>query len=162
MTKEPYFTWTETRPGVLEKVETALELNIKQGIAFPLELPSFANDHSHWRNRHRITKAQRRDVLLRLSANFRDKPKLPCTVRLTRLAPLLLDDDNLRQSLKGPRDAITDWLDLPNDRHPAVCWMYGQTKTTGGVLQQIRIEFAPGIEHCEHCGAPTIGGRYEV
>jgi hypothetical protein len=55
------------------------------------------------------------------------KPALPCTIKITRIAPRALDDDNLAGSHKHVRDGIADWLGV-NDRDPRVKYEYAQRK----------------------------------
>jgi hypothetical protein len=55
------------------------------------------------------------------------KPALPCTIKITRIAPRALDDDNLAGSQKHVRDGIADWLGV-NDRDPRVKYEYAQRK----------------------------------
>jgi len=50
-------------------------------------------------------------------------PVVPLTVKLTRISPRRLDDDNLRAALKGMRDEIA-WQMGIDDRHPNVKWDY--------------------------------------
>ena len=65
-----------------------------------------------------------------------DQPKveLPCSVRLVRISPRMLDDDNLRGSaLKHCRDTIADLIipGLPKgraDSDPRIKWEYDQRK----------------------------------
>lgn len=99
----------------------------------PLRTQSEANRRDHWAARHRRVKGQRDAVALCLG--LYDRPSLPCVVRLTRLSPRELDDDNLRSSLKAIRDEVARWLCLPvgsggqvDDRDPRVRWEYGQAR----------------------------------
>jgi hypothetical protein len=48
-------------------------------------------------------------------------------VKLTRVAPRALDDDNLRGALKSVRDGLASWLKV-DDATPLVRWEYGQEK----------------------------------
>jgi hypothetical protein len=50
-------------------------------------------------------------------------PQMPLVVELTRISFGRLDDDNLRQALKGVRDEIA-WQLGVNDRDPIVRWDY--------------------------------------
>lgn len=66
-------------------------------------------------------------------------------VRLVRLAPGLLDDDNLRGALKAVRDAVAAWIGI-DDRNPIASWAYDQTRAPQHVYR-VRIEvedLAPG------------------
>ena len=65
---------------------------------------------------------------------------------------LTLDDDNLRQSLKAPRDALAQWLGLPDDRDPRVRWCYGQVvdERKRPRYQALRLTIAPR-QDCPCC-----------
>ncbi len=97
-----------------------------------------SNAREHWRQRHGRVKRERHAVGWMLKTAQR--PDIPCTVLLTRVAPSSgLDDDNLRAALKGARDEVADWLGV-NDRDAArVRYAYAQTRGPWGV----RIEFGP-------------------
>jgi len=63
------------------------------------------------------------------------------TVNLTRIAPGLLDDDNIGAALKHVRDEIAAWVLVPNDRDPIFKWSVppAQEKSAPGVYR-VRIE----------------------
>jgi len=52
-------------------------------------------------------------------------------VWLVRIAPRVLDDDNLRGALKGVRDAVADWLGR-NDNDQHIHWRYAQLRGSKG------------------------------
>ena len=62
-------------------------------------------------------------------------------VNLTRIAPGLLDDDNIGAALKHVRDEIAAWVLVPNDRDPIFRWSVppAQEKSATGVYR-VRIE----------------------
>ncbi len=62
-------------------------------------------------------------------------------VDLTRIAPGLLDDDNIGAALKHVRDEIAAWVLVPNDRDPIFKWSVppAQEKADAGVYR-VRIE----------------------
>jgi hypothetical protein len=62
-------------------------------------------------------------------------------VRLTRIAPRQLDDDNLRGSLKAARDGVADWLGVP-DNDPRIRWDYAQEKGKPKTYA-VRVDVAP-------------------
>lgn len=115
-------------------------------IAVPLRTKG-ANAREQWQMRHRRVKGERKAVAWMLKTAQR--PSIPCTVLLTRVAPSSgLDDDNLRAALKGVRDQIADWLGV-NDRHSAtVRYEYAQVRGAWAV----RIEFGP----------PASGAQFEL
>lgn len=68
------------------------------------------------------------------------RPSVPCTVLLTRIAPSSgLDDDNLARSLKGVRDEIAKWLGVNDRERNVVRYRYAQKRGEWGVT----IEFGP-------------------
>jgi hypothetical protein len=97
-----------------------------------------SNAREKWQMRHRRVKRERANIGWMLKTATR--PSIPCTVLLTRVAPSSgLDDDNLRQALKGARDEIAGWLGV-NDRYAArVRYLYAQLRGPWSV----RIEFGP-------------------
>ncbi len=66
----------------------------------------------------------------RIFANRREAQILDrgLVVTLTRVAPRVLDDDNLRTSLKSPRDGVADALGLKSDRDPRIQWLYRESR----------------------------------
>lgn len=85
----------------------------------------------HWTEKHERHKKQKKIVFYSLSPH-RDKFSLPCTVRMTRLAPRELDaDDNLRIALKWVKDAIAevitqDFVPGRADGDKRIKWEYDQ------------------------------------
>lgn len=105
-------------------------------IILPIKTVSLANEHLHWRVRHKRAKEQRTAAALAFPAGN----QLPLTIRLTRRSPGTLDDDNLPPSLKSIRDGIADKLGV-DDRDPRVKWVYQQERTKG---YAVCIEIIPG------------------
>ena len=61
----------------------------------------------HWREAWERHKEQKRAIHLGLSPS-REKLRMPCTIRLTRMGPRELDFDNLVISQKYIRDAVAE------------------------------------------------------
>lgn len=120
----------------------------------PIKTVSEMNSSEHWtlkRKRHR-----QQQLFIRLSYHrYAHDIKVPCRVKLTRLAPRLLDSDNLPCSMKYIRDEISECI-FPEkggfyrtkkgtlkpkkghaDNDPRVTWIYHQEKA---VNLGIRIE----------------------
>lgn len=101
-------------------------------ITIPYRLVSEANMSDHWTLKH---KRKKKLCLLLLSylPDLSDV-KLPCIVTLTRVAPRMLDDDNLRGAFKYVRDYVADKL-VPGlqpgraDDDCRITWEYGQKKS---------------------------------
>lgn len=98
-----------------------------------MKLGSKLNQRVHWSTRAKQAKIER-------EAAWYTVPKfpLPCLVKLTRVGPRELDDDNLAGSFKSIRDGIADRLGV-DDRSPAVKYVYAQRKGPYGV----EIDFEP-------------------
>ncbi|QSQ14070.1 hypothetical protein [Myxococcus landrumensis] len=90
----------------------------------PIKAPSVSNLREHWATRAKRTDAQKA-ATRRRCPEWQAGPLL--VVRLTRVAPRALDDDNLRGALKAYRDAVAQWLRV-DDRTPLVSWLYAQAK----------------------------------
>jgi hypothetical protein len=58
---------------------------------------------------------------------FKPQMKLPATVRLTRIGPKELDDDNLRGALKWVRDTIAKLFEA-DDADKRYTWEYAQER----------------------------------
>ena len=94
---------------------------------------SESNTHEHWavsNHRHKLQKRQIQWWWLSLQ----EKPSLPCSVKLTRIAPRMLDShDNLPTSLKWITDSIADKM-CPGlkagraDDDARIRWVYDQQK----------------------------------
>ena len=99
----------------------------------PIKTASTSNLREHWAAKHKRTDAQK-------AATRRRCPEWTAGaliyVRLTRVAPRALDDDNLRGALKSVRDAVASWLRV-DDRSPLVGWLYEQAK---GPTPLVRVE----------------------
>lgn len=62
-------------------------------------------------------------------------------VNLTRIAPGLLDDDNINAALKHVRDEIAAWVLVPNDRDPIFKWSVPPAQEKGPQgCYRVRIE----------------------
>lgn len=89
------------------------------------------NAREHWRARAKRVKAEREAT--RYAIARKDVP-IPCTVRLTRIAPSAgVDDDNLAGALKAVRDEVAACLGI-DDRHTGlVRYVYAQQRGPWGV-----------------------------
>ncbi len=109
----------------------------------PAKTVSEANSRTHWSVKAKRTKGLRRDANLYLRAAIQREVSRTATpedlvgscepdrgveVLLTRLAPGILDDDNLASSLKGFRDGVADAFGK-DDRDPILKWKYDQRRS---------------------------------
>ena len=104
----------------------------------PMRVKSTANLREHWAAKHKRVDAQKAKV--RRSCPRWDAGPL-LVVRLTRVAPRRLDDDNLAAALKSVRDAVATWLRV-DDASPLVRWVYAQERCTKG-SESVRVEVMP-------------------
>lgn len=105
-------------------------------IAVPIRTSRGQNAREHWRATARRVKAEKHAVAWVLAG--KPKPPIPCTVRLTRIAPSSgLDDDNLAGALKACRDQVAEWLGVDDKRRDLVRYVYAQRRGAWG----IEIEF---------------------
>lgn len=102
-------------------------------VRLPIRTGGGLNERMHRFAQARRTKSERKVARLLAPA-----ASLPCIVTLTRLSPGMLDDDNLRGSLKGVRDGVADKLGV-DDRDPRVTWLYRQERAAGFAVL-VRIE----------------------
>lgn len=104
-------------------------------LTLPIRTVSEANARGHWSTKAKRAKGQRGTAAVVLRAKA---PKLEplLVVRLTRVSPGELDDDNLRTAMKATRDGVADWLRI-DDRSPLVLWDYAQER---GKDYAVRVE----------------------
>lgn len=104
-----------------------------------LRLVSEANARGSWHAGASRAAEQRRATWLALRPH---RPVgVPCVVRIVRIAPSMLDDDNLARAAKAVRDEVASWLSI-DDRDPRVSWCVAQAK--GGVREYaVRIIVRP-------------------
>lgn len=99
----------------------------------PVKTVSEGNSRGHWAGGHRRHSTQKRDTFFAWKAAMRGRrlrPVFPCVVKLTRLAPKLLDlGDNLPMSMKYVRDQIAELLGV-DDADPRIRFEYDQTVST--------------------------------
>jgi len=94
---------------------------MKWKITLPLRIESVANKREHWSVRASRARGDRRAALA-----VTPHP-LPCVVTLIRVAPRMLDTDNLSSGFKALRDGIAARLGV-QDNDPRVTWNYAQRK----------------------------------
>lgn len=108
-------------------------------VILPVQTVSEANRRDHW-----AVKAKRVKRHRLVARALCPAMGLPCVVRLTRLSPGTLDDDNLRGALKAVRDGVADRLGV-DDRDPRVTWEYAQERSKG-LKGVVRLELRPRAE----------------
>src|SRR5574338_709033 len=87
---------------------------------------------SHWSQKFKRNRTQKFCVGLDLLASGY-KPNLPCCVKLVRIAPRNLDEDNLIYAFKKIKDVVADYI-IPGlapgraDGDKRIKWEYDQEK----------------------------------
>ena len=101
-------------------------------VILPIKTVSLTNQREHWKVRHRRNKNQNEVIGLLMPKGV----PVPCTVRLTRIAPSMgLDPhDNLPASLKNAVDQIAR-LSGVDDRDPRIKWEYAQERGPAKVYE---------------------------
>lgn len=99
-------------------------------LTLPIRTQSINVSHAgeHWAKRAKRAREHREAVAVAWAQlPVHRKPKPPCSVKMTRIAPRALDSDNLQGALKSVRDGIATQLGL-DDRDAAILWSYDQAK----------------------------------
>jgi hypothetical protein len=96
-----------------------------------MKIESVANKAEHWRSRYKRNKAQKQQVIAALSWERKIDP--PCVITLTRIAPRMLDYDNLVAAFKHIVDAVSvviypDLAAGRADGMPGMTWNYKQER----------------------------------
>jgi len=122
-----------------------------------MKLESKLNQRVHWSVRAKSAKQQREAAFYVVKKFELPLPILPLMVRITRIGPRALDDDNLAGSCKSIRDGIAQRLGI-DDGSEAIAWRYAQRKGPYG----IEIEFFPMPQELRvQCLQPSLLAQQE-
>lgn len=117
----------ETTDGC-EIIQKTLEVTL------PIRTYSEANSTEHWSKKNRRHKKQQNQLWTYFLCT-RPPIKLPCTIKLIRIAPKTLDaHDNLPMAFKFIVDKLADYI-IPGkveghaDSDSRITWQYDQIKT---------------------------------
>lgn len=100
----------------------------------PIKTVSGLNAREHYRVRAKRVKAEREATALIV------KPfPTPCIVRLVRLSPATVDDDNLPGACKAIRDEIAKLCGCGDSPRDPIQWVYAQEKCKRGTFG-VRVE----------------------
>ena len=106
-------------------------------VTMPIHTVSELNQREHWTVRVHRRRAQRAAVVLLLP---KDRPPLPVTVTLTRIAPRKIDKhDNYRSCFKAIVDEIAHIYGVKDD-DPRITWEYGEQERGEPKEYAVRIE----------------------
>jgi hypothetical protein len=92
----------------------------------PVRTVSESNGREHWARKARRVSLHRGTARI-LARSYCADFDLPAVVRIARVAPRELDDDNLRGALKAIRDGIADAFGV-KDNDPRIEWQYAQER----------------------------------
>lgn len=107
-------------------------------LELPIRTVSENNYREHWAKRHRRRKQQRLAAAKGVAPALGSIPgRGDIKVRLTRISPRKLDDDNLQGALKGVRDGVADAFGIDDGPDTRLKWFYLQEK---GERIGVRIE----------------------
>lgn len=126
-------------------------------IPLPLRLDSASNMRQHWRAKAEKTKTQRGIAAAALATApdwMRDKERV-VFVRLTRIAPRVLDRGNIERAFKAVQDGVADALQR-DDRDPRLCWRYHQ-RTGAPKEYGIEIELTATLQE-QRCECGMVAG----
>lgn len=124
---------SDTARSQLIALQTADEGEPSLRLELPLTLPSVANLREHHHAKARRVKMHRDAAWSAM--RLRQFPR-PAVVRIVRVAPRLLDSDNLASCAKGVRDGIADAMGI-DDRDPCVAWVVDQEKGKAKVVIEV-------------------------
>ena len=79
-------------------------------VTYPEKIESVLNAREHWARKASRAKRQRTVAWAELRGVQLPAFVSSLTVKLTRIAPRKLDDDNLAAGFKATRDGVADWL----------------------------------------------------
>lgn len=93
----------------------------------PIKTVSEMNRRDHWAVKNDRKKSQQEEIMIALQNNLVGrKVQLPCVVKLIRIGPRKLDQDNLASSLKFLIDAIAQKLGVDDGDETKVSWQISQ------------------------------------
>lgn len=99
-------------------------------ILIPVRIVSEANMRGHWRQAAARKKAHRSTAMLMVRSApgwCVPGPQERYIVEMQRIAPRMLDDDNLASGFKATRDGIADAMGI-DDRSPLIEWRCTQQR----------------------------------
>lgn len=97
-------------------------------VTLPIRLVSVANAREHWSKKAARARDHRGAARLVVASNkWKTWADHPLTVTLTRVAPRMLDSDNLSSAFKALRDGVADALGV-NDNDGRISWRYDQQR----------------------------------
>ncbi len=119
-------------------------------ITIPVRTVSAANLREHWRAKAARVKKERTVTRLVCLAGLRplEGHGLIDSVTFTRVAPRLLDSDNLQIGLKAIRDELARFMGVSDAPSGGVLWVYCQAKGAVG-------EYSVVVEITTHETSPS-------
>ena len=107
----------------------------------PIKAASLTNQRIHWRKKADVAKKQREAARLHARNTMALYPGHPTlSVHLTRVGRGVLDDDNLRSSMKSIRDGIAAAWKI-DDASPIIRWEYAQRCSNKEAAVEVKWEW---------------------
>ena len=112
-------------------------------VTIPIRTVNTLNRREHHFARASRVKKEKRTTAWMLASI--DRPDLPCTVTMTRIAPQnRMDSDGIVSGMKAIRDAIAEWLGVDDSQASPITWVvtpYSEKGQKGEYA--VRVEFSP-------------------
>jgi hypothetical protein len=96
-------------------------------VIYPERIESEANGREHWSKKAGRAKRHRIRAWAELRGVTFGNVLGPVHIKLTRIAPRLMDGDNLQSGFKATRDGVADWLGV-DDGDRRLTWLYAQER----------------------------------
>ncbi len=122
-------------------------------IEVPIKTVSEANRREHWAERAERVRQQRSLARMMLATNTARAPVGALRIRLTRIAPGMLDSDNVHGALKAVRDGVADYLGV-DDGDESLTWEVAQERGAPKTYA-VRIEIWPRAAECAPMPPPS-------
>src|SRR5215470_11536618 len=124
-------------------VAEAVPMRPNPQLAFTVDAKvlSEANTREHWGKKFKRKKEQQDALRKAWKLAIKKMPRpvaVPCVVRLIRIGPRRMDDDNLANGFKGMRDGVAHELGI-DDGSELVRWEYAQVPI-GKTMYLVRVE----------------------
>jgi hypothetical protein len=84
--------------------------HVSVSFSVPVKILSEANNTDHWSKKKARKDETRKKIKLKWLLIGNPEPKLPCIIKITRIAPRELDFDNLVYSMRNITNIIADLL----------------------------------------------------
>ena len=101
-------------------------------VHFPIRADVTLNSRAHWS--HKARKAREHKDIVGWMLKNRAPPTPPFVIRLIRVGPRRMDQDNFVTSLKAVQDGVAAWIGIDDGK---LTWEYEQLSGPYGVIMEI-------------------------